>query len=129
MGDTKKSTNTGTVQMDEALAASLARLGQAVRARNSGEKATQGKLPLDLDGAAPIDQACAEDRGTCEDGALSEQDVIESGDMLAEHVPFDSLDYLCDAQRVLSEQLVAANRELAATRTGISSWPICSTTP
>ena len=111
MGDTKKKGNNGRVPVDEALAASLARLGQAVRARNNGKKAAQGELPLD--GAAPIDQDSTEALGAFEDDALSEQDAIDSWDMPAEHVPLDSLDYLRDAHRVLSEQIVAANRELA----------------
>ncbi len=111
MGDTKKKGNNGPVPVDEALAASLARLGQAVRARNKGKKAAQGELPLD--GAAPIDQDSTEALGAFEDDALSEQDAIDSWDMPAEHVPLDSLDYLRDAHRVLSEQIVAANRELA----------------
>ena len=111
MGDTKKKGNNGRVPVDEALAASLARLGQAVRARNNGKKAAQGELPLD--GAAPIDQDSTEALGAFEGDALSEQDAIDSWDMPAEHVPLDSLDYLRDAHRVLSEQIVAANRELA----------------
>ena len=111
MSDTKKNNNSGPVPLDDALAASLARLGQAVRARNSGEKTAQGELPLDC--AAPIDQSSAGDLGAFEDATLSEQDAIDSWDMPAEHMPLDSLDALREAHRALSEQIVAANRELA----------------
>lgn len=82
-----------------------------MRAKKNGEKAEQGELPLDS--SAPIDQANPVGMGAFEDDALSEQDVIDGWDMPAEHTPLDSLDYLRDAHRVLSEQIVAANRELA----------------
>ena len=111
MGDTKKKGNNGPVPVDEALAASLAQLGQAVRARNSGEKAVQGELPLD--GAAPIDQAGPEDMGAFEDDSLSWQDAIDSWDMPADHLARVSLDNLREVHRMLSEGIVAANRELA----------------
>ena len=108
MGGTKKKID-GPVHLDDVLAASLARLGQAVRARNSakpgGEKA--GQAELSLDDAAPIAQDRAEVLGVFEDNA------IENWDMPAEHIPLDSLDALRDAHRTLSERIVAANRELA----------------
>ena len=108
MGGTKKKID-GPVHLDDVLAASLARLGQAVRARNSakpgGEKAEQAELSLD--DAAPIAQDRAEVLGVFEDNA------IENWDMPAEHIPLDSLDALRDAHRTLSERIVAANRELA----------------
>ena len=108
MGGTKKKID-GPVHLDDALAASLARLGQALRARNSarpgGEKA--GQVELSLDDAAPIAQDRAEVLGVFED------DAIENWDMPTEHIPLDSLDALRDAHRTLSERIVAANRELA----------------
>ena len=108
MGGTKKKID-GPVHLDDALAASLARLSQAVRARNSakpgGEKA--GQAELSLDDAAPIAQDRAEVLGVFED------DAIENWDMPTEHIPLDSLDALRDAHRTLSERIVAANRELA----------------
>ena len=108
MGGTKKKLD-GPMYLDDALAASLARLGQAVRARNSakpgGEKA--GQAELSLDDAAPIAQDRTEVLGVFED------DAIENGDMPTEHIPLDSLDALRDAHRTLSERIVAANRELA----------------
>lgn len=108
MGGTKKKLD-GPVYLDDALAASLARLGQAVRARNSakpgGEKA--GQAELSLDDAAHIAQDRAGVLGVFED------DAIENGDMPTEHIPLDSLDALRNAHRTLSERIVAANRELA----------------
>jgi len=108
MGGTKKKID-GPVHLDDVLAASLARLGQAVRERNSakpgGEKA--GQAEWSLDDAAPIAQDRAEVLGVFED------DAIENCDMPAEHIPLDSLDALRDAHRTLSERIVAANRELA----------------
>ena len=111
MGDTKKKGNNGPMPVDEAMVVLLNRLGQAVRARNNDKEAAQSELPLD--GAAPIDQDSTEALGAVEDGALSEQDAIDRWDMPAGHVPLDSLEYLRDAHRVLSEQIVVANRELA----------------
>ena len=111
MGNAKKNSNGGPVPLDDALAASLSRLGQAVRARNSGENAAQGELPLD--GAAPIDQAGPEDMGAFEDDSLSWQDAIDSWDMPADHLARVSLDNLREVHRMLSEGIVAANRELA----------------
>ena len=108
MGGTKKKID-GPMHLDDALAASLARLGQAVRARNSakpgGEKG--GQAELSLDDAAPIAQDRAEVLGVFED------DAIENWDIPTEHIPLDSLDALRDAHRTLSERIVAANRELA----------------
>jgi hypothetical protein len=111
MGGTKKNSNSGPVPLDDALAASLARLGQAVRARNSGEPAPQGELPLD--GAELVGQDAGEDLGAFEDDAMSEQDAIDSWDMPADHLALYSLDELRDVHRMLSERIVAANRELA----------------
>ena len=111
MGNAKKNSNGGPVPLDDALAASLSRLGQAVRARNSGEKAAQGELPLD--GVAPIAQEHADDLGAFEDDALSWKAVIGSWDMPAEHLARVSLDNLREVHRMLSEGIVAANRELA----------------
>ncbi len=111
MGDSKRKSNSGPVQMDEALAASLARLGQAVRARSRGEKAAQGELPLDAD--AQSDQDASEDVGVFEDDAMSEQGVIDSCDMLANQLALYSLDELHHLHRMLSDRLVAVHRELA----------------
>jgi hypothetical protein len=111
MGDSKRKSNSGPVQMDEALAASLARLGQAVRARSRGEKAAQGELPLDAD--AQSDQDASEDIGVFEDDAMSEQGVIDSCDMLANQLALYSLDELHHLHRMLSDRLVAVHRELA----------------
>ena len=51
----------GPVLLDDALAAALASLDQAVRARNSVEQAAQGELRFD-DATTPIDQASVESR-------------------------------------------------------------------
>ncbi|MDA8182742.1 MAG: replication initiator protein A [Acidithiobacillus sp.] len=108
MGGTKKK-NDSPVHLDDALAASLARLGQAVRARNSAKPGDEkaGQAELSLDDAAPIAQDRAEVLGVFED------DEIENWDMPTEHIQLDSLDALRDAHRTLSERIVAANRELA----------------
>jgi hypothetical protein len=110
MRDTKNS-NDGPVPLDDALAASLARLGQAVRARNGCEQAAQGELPLDS--APPIDLAGIEDLGAFENEALSEQAAIDSCDMPVEHLAPHSLDDLSGVHRMLSERIVMANREQA----------------
>lgn len=94
-----------------ALAASPRPRSQAERMRNSGEQAVQGELPLD--GAAPIDLASDENVGTFKEEALSEQEAIDSWDMPSEHLALHSLDDLRDVHRMLSEQIVTANRELA----------------
>ena len=111
MGDTKKKSNSGPVQMDEALTAPMVRLGQVVRARDSSGTASQGELPLD--GAADINQTNPENLGTFENEAVSEQAAIDSWDMPVEHLALHSLDDLRDVHRMLSERIVAANRELA----------------
>ena len=94
MDGIKKKTD-GPVHLDDALTASLARLGQAVRARNSsklgGENTGQAELSL----------------------GVFEGDAIKNRDMPTEHIPPDGLDDLCDSHRTLSERIVAANRELA----------------
>ena len=91
MGDTKRRGGSSTAPLDDALSASLARLGQAVRIRNSAKpdsgRAEQTELPLDA--ATSINQGHAKDMGAFEDDALR------------------------DAHRTLSERIVAANRELA----------------
>ena len=112
MGNAKKNSNGGPAPMDEALTSSLYRLGQAVRAKNSGKTAAQGELPLD--GVAPVDQTDPEDMAAFEDDALSWQDAIDSLDMPAEHLARVSLDNLREVHRMLSEGIVAANRELAS---------------
>jgi hypothetical protein len=110
MGSTRKKID-GSVHLDDALAASLARLGQAVRARNSASAKTSsekaGQAELSPDNAPSIAQDSAEVFGVFDD------DAIENLDMPTEHIPLDSLDALRDSHRTLSEQIVAGNCELA----------------
>ena len=82
-----------------------------MRAKKNGEKAEQGELPLDS--SAPIDQADPAALGAFEETALSWQDAIDSWDMPADHLARVSLDNLREVHRMLSEGIVAANRELA----------------
>lgn len=111
MSRPKKKGNSSPTLEGEASVTSLARLGRAMQPRNSGEKAAQGELPLD--GVAPVDQACSKGLSAVDGGALREQDAIKSRDMPAERFALYSLDDLRDVHRMLSERIVAANRELA----------------
>jgi hypothetical protein len=111
MADTKKNGNGCPVPLAESLAAPLIGRGQAVRAQNSGENATQCELPFD--GGDLIDQSSADELGAFEDGALSEQDAIESWDIPVERLALYDLDDLRAVHRMLSERIVATNRELA----------------
>jgi hypothetical protein len=112
MGDIKKSSNSGPVPLDDVLAAALARLNEAVRARNSGERTGQGELPLD-DAVVPIDHDADDGLDAFADDAISEQNAIDSWDMSADHLALHSMDELRDVHRMLSERLVAIHRELA----------------
>lgn len=112
MRDTKQKGRSGPVPMDEALAASPARSGQSIRARIGGKPMTQGELPLDQ-GSAPINQANHDGLVAFGNDAMSEQNVIDSWDVPTDHLARYSLDELRDVHRMLSERIVAANRELA----------------
>jgi len=112
MRNAKKKGNNGSGPADEELASSSVRLGQVMHDCDRCEKKSQRELPFG-DGAAPVDQISEEDLGVVKDDALGDQGVIESWNMPAEQVSPGSLDYLRAAHRVLSEQIVATNRELA----------------
>ncbi len=115
MDDTKKKGGGSSVPPNDSLPTTLTRLGQTVRARNNAgsrnEKAEQVELPLDF--VSSIDEVRIENFGAFENNMLSEQDILDNCNTPTDHVPLDSLDYLRDAHRLLSEQIIAANRKLA----------------
>jgi hypothetical protein len=101
---------------------------QATKRHSSKEQATgkQGSLfgPTVLGVQIEMSAEDAAAMGAFVEDALSEQDAIESYEMPVEHDPFAPpegwsndaerrLAYLRGAHRILSEQIVAANRELA----------------
>ncbi|WP_312283898.1 replication initiator protein A [Candidatus Igneacidithiobacillus taiwanensis] len=105
MGSAKKG-GSHTPRDDDRIA-SLTRIDQTARMRNSHKHASQGELPLEA--AEPIDQIGAEGRGVFEIDVWNKQGAIDRSGMPTTN----TLNELLDAHRMLSERIVAANRELA----------------
>jgi hypothetical protein len=109
MRGAKNKSGSGPAPLTETPHRPLARQGQAVRARDStkprGENEEQVELPLDA--AVPIDKGRVEDQRAFGDEALTDPGAIKG------HIQLDHPDALHEAHRTLSEQIMAANRELA----------------
>ncbi len=78
-----------------------------------GQNALDDGRLLPLESGKLIDHAALEDLSALEDGAVTEQCAIDGWNMPADQLALCSMDDLRDLHSMLSEHIVAANRELA----------------